>query len=217
MLGNILTGYIVPISILFPIFVFLLRYRTADKANSTIFYYLIFAGLVNAIAIFMSNYGIRNLPLLHIYTIVETVFFLVYFRSIFRKTLIKKVLNIAIVILPILFVLNFIFFQSIHEFNTYTRPLEAIIITLVCLYFMYSSEFVEYWLHLSTSWINIGILIYFPTSTIIFILSNYFVFVSSNKQLNSIIWDVHSVLVLAMYLAFAKAFSLITKKVGDGR
>ncbi len=212
MTRDILTAVVVPLSILIPICTFLPRYKTAGKETKTIFFYLIFAGLVNAVAIYLSTKNIRNLPLLHLYTIGETVFLLTYFLLIFNNKAISKILYGAVVLLPIAFIINFLFFQSIYEFNTYTRPVEAILITAICLIFLYKSGFVEDFLKQPKSWINIGILIYFPTATIIFILSNYFVFVSSNRTLNNIIWDVHSILVLAMYLAFAKGFSLIDRK-----
>lgn len=211
MFKSILTAVLVPLSILLPIGLFLSKYRYANKAAKTLFYYLLMAGSINLSAIMLSNFSIRNLFLLHIFTILEIVFFMLYFSLVFEDKRIKKMLRIAMVVLPILFVLNFMFLQSINEFNTYTRPLEAILITVVSLLFLYKSGFVEDWLKQPTSWINIGILIYFPTATLIFILSNYFVFVSSNRALNSIIWDIHSILVLGMYLAFAKGFTLIKK------
>ena len=217
MLKDVLTGVLVPLTILIPIGVFLAKYRYSSKAERTLFYYLLMAGSVNSVAIVLSNYGIRNLFLLHIFTILETVFFLVYFFYDFSDKKIKNLLAVAIFVMPILFVLNFLFLQSINQFNTYTRPLEAILITIITLFFLYKSGFVEHWLKQPSSWVNMGILIYFPTSTIIFILSNYFVFVSSNRKLNNIIWDIHSILVLLMYLAFAKAFSLIGKKHDNGR
>ncbi|MDQ8006590.1 MAG: hypothetical protein REI64_17435 [Pedobacter sp.] len=211
MFRNLLTAFLVPLSILIPIGVFLRKYKFANKAEKTLFFYLITAGIINAVAICLSNYGIKNLFLLHIYTIIETIFFLLYFFFAFHNSIIKRFLLVAIFVLPLLFITNFLFLQSINEFNTYTRPLEAIMITAVSLLFLYRSGFVEDWLKQSSSWINIGILVYFPAATLIFILSNYFVFVTSNRQLNRVIWDIHSILVLAMYLAFAKAFSLIKK------
>jgi hypothetical protein len=208
---DIITAIIVPISILLPIGMFFPKYKYAGRDTKLIFYYLIVAGLTNATAIVLSSYNIRNLPLLHFYTIAETVFFLSYFYTIFNSRTIKKTLTVAAVLLPVLFILNFIFLQSIFQFNTYTRPLEAIVITFSCLTYLYKSGFIEDWLKLPVSWINIGILIYFPTATIIFILSNYFVFVTSNKAMNDVIWDIHSLLVLGMYLAFAKGFAQIKK------
>ncbi|WAC40923.1 hypothetical protein [Pedobacter sp. SL55] len=56
---------------------FLYKRKYADRSTTIIFYYLIAAGLINVTAIALARNGIRNLPLLHLYTVVETVFFLV--------------------------------------------------------------------------------------------------------------------------------------------
>ncbi|WP_113634643.1 hypothetical protein [Nubsella zeaxanthinifaciens] len=215
MLKNILIGIVVPLSILLPIGVFIFKYKYADRAMKTIFYYLIAAGITNLTAILLIEMGMRNLPLLHVYTVVETLFFLSYFKSIFNSQKISRYLNLLMVVFPIICIINFLFLQDIFSFNTYTRPLEALIITAICLFYLYRSGFVEDLMKKPVSWVNIGIMAYFPAASIIFLMSNYFVFKSYNKELNTLVWNIHSLLVLIMYLAFTKAFTLIpkTKKV----
>ncbi|KQC01745.1 hypothetical protein AQF98_05070 [Pedobacter sp. Hv1] len=108
--------------------------------------------------------------------------------------------------------MNFTFLQSIYTFNTYTRPLEAILITFFCLLHLYKSGFSENWLRQPNNWFNGGILIYFPAAFIIFILSNYLT-KSSNSSMNTMVWNIHAALVLFMYLIWARGFKLI----GNGR
>ncbi|TKC08372.1 hypothetical protein FA048_14550 [Pedobacter polaris] len=151
----------------------------------------------------------KNLPLLHLYTIVEAILILSYFRTLFTEPLIKKVLLYFTILFPILCIINFTFIQSIYTFNTYTRPLEAILITFFCLLYLYKSGFTENWIQKPTSWFNIGILVYFPVVCIIFILSNYIVFVTKNKEMNLIIWYFHGAMSMIMYLAWGRGFSLI--------
>ena len=200
---------IVPLSILIPLFAFILNYKFAKKESCTLFYYLIISGLINVIAIVIRRYHVSNLPLLHFYTLVETVFLLSYFRIIFHDPRLKKALLISSILFPIVCIINFSFLQSIYTFNTYTRPLEALIITFFCLLYLYKSGFTENWISKPTSWFNMGILIYFPVACIIFILSNYLVFVRMNKEMNTIIWNIHAVFVMLMYLFWAKGFSLL--------
>lgn len=208
---NLLMGYIVPLSILLPIIVFVFKYPKASNSLKYLFYFLLCSGLINLVALLMIRMGMSNLPLLHLYTVVEAVFFLLYFRSIFTQTSIKRWLSSLAVIFPVLCILNAIFIQNIFTFNTYTRPLEAIIITFTCLLYFYKSGFNENWLGSSINWVNMGILIYFPAATIIFILSNHFTFVKLNREMVRTVWNIHAVLVLAMYLFWAKGFSLIRR------
>ena len=202
--------YIVPLSILLPILFALFNYDKLQSASRLLFSYLIISGLINLLAIIVVKFfKMRNLPLLHVYTIMEAIFILSYFRVIFTDIRIKKVLLYLTILFPILCILNFTFLQSIYTFNTYTRPLEAIIITFFCLLYLYKSGFTENWINKPTSWFNMGILIYFPVACIIFILSNYLVFGRMNKAMNSMIWNLHAVLVMFMYVLWAKGFSLL--------
>lgn len=203
--------YIVPLSILIPILFGLLNFKAAKAGPRLLFYYLLASGLINLGALVLIAYRMKNLPLLHLYTIVEAVLILSYFRTLFVDPLIKKVLLFITILFPLLCIINFTFIQSIFTFNTYTRPLEAILITFFCLLYLYKSGFTENFINKPTSWFNIGILMYFPVVCIIFILSNYMVFVTKNKAMNSIVWHFHAAMSMVMYLAWAKGFSLIKK------
>lgn len=201
--------YIVPLTILIPILIALLNYDKLRSAPKLLFYYLIASGLINLIAIVLVKFKMKNLPLLHVYTIVETIFILSYFRKIFVSEPIKKAIYYITFLFPLLCILNFTFVQSIYTFNTYTRPLEAIIITFFCLLYLYKSGFTENWIEKPINWFNMGILIYFPVACIIFILSNYLVFERMNKAMNSMIWNLHAVFVMFLYLLWARGFSLL--------
>lgn len=203
--------YIVPISILLPILMGLLNYNKANKGQQSLLYYLIASSLINLAAMVLVAYKMTNLPLLHLYTIVESVLILFYLSSLFPNGHIKTIIGIIVIVFPLACIVNFSFIQSIYTYNTYTRPLEAILITFFCLLYLYQSGFTENWLQKPTNWFTMGILIYFPVVCIIFILSNYIVFISKNKALNLIIWQFHGAMSLLMYLFWARGFSLINK------
>ena len=206
-----LLTYVVPLSILLPILFGLLKYKAANSGQKLLFYYLIASGLINLAAMVMINFKMRNLPLLHLYTIVEATLILGYLSTLFKDKLIKTILRSIIILFPLLCIINVVFIQSIFTYNTYTRPLEAILITFFCMLYLYNSGFTENWLKQPKSWFNIGILIYFPVVCIIFIVSNYIVFVAKQKEINRLIWNFHGVMSLMMYLFWAKGFSLIKK------
>jgi hypothetical protein len=208
-MNSFFVSYVVPLSILIPIYICLFNFNKAAIAPKLLFYYLVLSGLINLAAIILVRFRMQNLPLLHLYTMVEAVFILSYFRTIFVDPLIKKVLLIITVLFPILCILNFTFLQSIYAFNTHTRPLEAILITFFCMLYLYKSGFTENWLNKPINWFNIGILVYFPAACLIFIVSNYIVFKSMNRHMNMYIWNIHATLSMLMYLIWAKGFSLL--------
>ena len=200
--------YIVPLSILIPILIGLFNFKLLTKGAKLLLTYLILSGLINLCGIILVAHKMRNLPLLHVYTIVETVLVINYLKSLFREPLIKKILLAITILFPLVCIINFSFFQSIFTYNTYTRPLEAILITFFCLLYFYKNAFTENWINKPESWFNMGILIYFPVVCIIFILSNYMAFVIKNKAMNSLVWQAHAALVMVMYLIWARGFSL---------
>jgi hypothetical protein len=208
---NMFLTYIVPLSILIPILFGLLHFNALKTSAKLLFYYLVASGLINLAAIILVSFRMTNLPLLHLYTIVEAVLILSYFRMLFSEPIIKKILLLISILFPLICIINFTFIQSIYTFNTYTRPLEAILITFFCLLYLYKSGFTEDWLSKPTSWFNIGILMYFPVVCMIFILSNYMVFVTKNKAMNLIVWQFHGIMAMVMYFAWAKGFSLNKK------
>ena len=108
-------SYIVPLSILIPILFGLLHFKFAKVGYKLLIYYLVASGLINLAAIIMASFNVRNLPLLHLYTIVEAVFILSYLRTLFIEPPIKKVMLLVIIFFPILCILNFTFLQSIHS------------------------------------------------------------------------------------------------------
>lgn len=200
---------VVPLSILLPILIAIINYDKIQPESRIILRYLIISGLINLSAIILIKLKMKNLPLLHVYTIVEAILILSYFRVIFKNPVIKKVLLYITIIFPILCILNFTFLQSIYTFNTYTRPLEAIIITFFCFLYLYQSGITEDWINKPINWFNMGILIYFPVACIIFIVSNYLVFGQMNKAMNSMVWNMHAVFVMLMYIFWARGFSLL--------
>jgi len=199
---------IVPLSILIPIIFALFNFKRAQLNSRLILSYLIASGLINLVALTVMRRN--NLPLLHLYTIVEAILILSYLRNLFVEPVVKRVLLYIIIIFPIVCILNFLFLQNMR-YNTYTRPLEAIMITFFCLLYLYKSGFTENWINKPTSWFNMGILLYFPVVCIIFILSNYMAFVIKNKAMNHLVWYFHATMVLVMYLIWARGFYLLKK------
>jgi hypothetical protein len=75
------------------------------------------------------------------------------------------------------------------------------------LYLYINQEKDEEWAKQPVNWINLGIVIYFPASLIIFILSNYII-AGSNAAMKTLIWNIHAGLVMIMYLLWAHAFRI---------
>lgn len=210
-------GLIVPASVLIPISIALIKYKWTDRVLLLIFYYLLLDGAVNLIAVVLSDYQINNLPLLHIYTILEFLLLSFFYIKILKDPLARNIIKFLMLIFPVLCVINFLFFQSIFRFNTYTRPLEVLLIMAYCLtYFAQANEAndIKAWSSNSIIWINIGILLYFSGALFVYSFSNLTTAYTSPKYklVNLFIWDIHAALLLCMYLLFSWGFYICRKR-----
>lgn len=208
-LAYLYMGVIVPASVIVPIVFAIVKYRHLNKPLSTIFWYLLFAGVVNACAAFLAFRHINNLPLLHVYTIFEFLFLGVFFYQFTTRPNLKKLIGGGILLFPVYGLLNFAFIQNLHVFNSYPRAVEAVLLILFSLAYFYIQTHENHnyaWYTQPETWIITGILIYFSSSLVQFSFSNV---VSSlaGRDIKLLIWAIHATLVLIMYLLFAVGFA----------
>lgn len=205
-LSSFYLGYFVPFSTLIPIIAGIIFYKRINKPLRTLLVYLSASLIINVAGIILSNRNINNLPLLHFYTIVELVTVMFYYLRAFGPGKTDMWIKGVMIFFPVLCVLNFCFFQSIYEFNTYTRPLEALIIILFTAYYFSVQSNLKHpeLITKSGSLVAAGFMIYFCSSLFQFIFSN----IVSHKASSNIkwfIWDLHATFVLIMYLLFFRA------------
>lgn len=196
-------GYIVPASTLIPLVAGLVNYKKISKATHALTIYLCFAFLINVAGATLAAYRINNMPLLHIYTLFELVAVMWYYKLAFNTKVTDRWINIIMIIYPVICIVNFSFFQSLYEFNTYTRPLEAIIIAITSCIYLSKQGNVENKDAVNSAgrWIASGFLLYFCSSFFQFVFSNV---VSHNvsKPVKMVIWNLHATFVLIMYIIF---------------
>jgi hypothetical protein len=201
--SSIYMGYVAPATTLLPIIAGIVYHKRLNRPLRTLTVFLIFSLLINIAGIIMSQRHQNNLPLLHFYTIFELLGVLLYYYQALAEDRIRYWIKIIMVIFPILCVINFSFFQSLYEFNTYTRPLEAIIIIIFSFIYLNNQKDTdqENVVFTAGKWVSIGFLIYFCSSLFQFIFSNV-VSKSAPKDIRSLVWVIHATFVMIMYLFF---------------
>ncbi|KAA2238991.1 hypothetical protein F0L74_22520 [Chitinophaga agrisoli] len=200
-------GVVVPAATLIPITMGIFKFRALTPRLRALWLYLCMAAVINAIASIYSHHN--NLPLLHVYTMLELIFLVRYYLLLFTHKRILFFLKAVLILFPLYCVINFLFIQDIYSFNSYTRPVEAIIL-IACslLYFMASSreDDEERWTAVPDNWVNAGILLYFSGALGQFAFSNV-VEATTAKPVILLIWVLHATLVLIMYILFTISFS----------
>lgn len=196
-------GYIVPASTLIPIGAGLIYYKKLSKAMHALVVYLCIALLINIGGIVLASYNKNNLPLLHFYTMFELLAVMWYYRRAFSSQWANRWTTIIMFVYPVLCVINFSFFQSIYQFNTYTRPLEAIIIIVFSGIYLSGQSNFDQKQSISNAgrWVASGFMMYFCSSLFQFIFSNV-ISHSATKQVRLLIWNIHDTFVLIMYIFF---------------
>jgi hypothetical protein len=204
MLYFIYVTYIVPITILIPVLIALKNYSFLTNPLKTIFWYLIFSGTANVINLTLISLHYYTATLFHIYTIFEFLFFSLFYSQFYSKKH-QNTIYIIISVFTVLCIVNYLFIQNKIEFNTYTRPLEAImIIVYSMLYILNQSNDEQDWGDNIYNWINAGILLYFASCLFMFISSNYLL--NAGKHINRIVWGAHDAILVIQYVLFAVGF-----------
>lgn len=200
-------GVVVPASVIIPISAGLITGYKRDYLK-VILFYLIFAGIIDVMEEIIGGYHINNLPLLHFYTIIEFLCLLRFFQLVFHDALCTSIIGIIAVAFSIFAILDMLFIQSIYSFNSYPRPIAALIIAGLCLFYFFKkgeSENSESWINDPLNWVVTGLLLYFGSSFFHFAFLNV-MYEKASLKVNLIFGAIHATLVMVMYLLFAAGF-----------
>ncbi|MBL4674889.1 MAG: hypothetical protein JKY70_01575 [Mucilaginibacter sp.] len=203
-LYSLFANYLVPLSALAPIFFALKNYRSLPPAFEILCAFIIVSSLfnlVNLIAIY--QYHVRTIRWIHIYTILEFTFVTLVFSRVFNKKW-RIPLYALIAVFGLICTIDLVFIQNKLEFNTYTRPVGALIIIGLCMGYIINTSTVESkWTDNSFNWVNTGLLLYYSGGLIMFTFSNYFL---KPTLLTLLIWTIHNSILIVEYILFAIGF-----------
>ncbi|MBP6432859.1 MAG: hypothetical protein KA319_13925 [Ferruginibacter sp.] len=181
------------------------------KSIKVILFYLLATALINTVAIIVGRvYHSNNLPLVHLYTLMEGLFFVFFFKQILGD-INPKYFNVVAVFFTIFCIVNAIYLQSIFAYSSHTRYLVSIIVMLCNLnYFAKIAATEEAVYNAPLFYINVGAFLYFSGSFMLFIFSNVMLQKMSDSSL-LVFWVIHSTFVLVMHLLFSISFILCKK------
>jgi len=202
-------GVIVPSAILLPLVIALFQYRYWQMPERLVFFYLLLSGVFNLAAKLTSDRAVNNLPLLHLYTVAEFCLLAAVFRSIFTVAWIRRALLALMILFPVVAWIYIRQTDSLFSYNVVPRFLSSLLLTGLCLYFLIRdlarpadarSRF--------NLIVVVGMLLYFSGASALFGLAES---IRQDKELNTVIWNIHATFVLIMYLIFGVAYLNIPK------
>jgi hypothetical protein len=187
-----------------PLLLSVLYYKRFPVALKNVTYYMIAAATTELLSYIMWKQRRNNLPLLHIYTIIEYLLLLKFYYSILKDFLPKVVFIILAVAPPIFFILDSLFIENIYHFNPYARSVESLIIIFLAMSWylkLVSADMKDLVLEKSLKFINSAFLIYFSGSIVLFSFSDPISRLVQNLRLS--IWTVHTLLTVTLYVLLA--------------
>ncbi|MCR8558125.1 hypothetical protein KXD93_10745 [Mucilaginibacter sp. BJC16-A38] len=199
---------VVPASILIPLGAGLIKSGYKHVVTQIIFSYLIFAAIIEIVSRLLGTHQVNNLPLLHFYTIIEFLFIVRFFQLALNNQLVSRYLGGLMIIFSVFCVFDFVFIQSIYQFNSYPRPIGALIIIGLCIYYFFKygeSDNQKPWVQEPLNWMVTGLLVYFGSSLFHFAFLNV-LYEHASLKVNYIFGTIHATLVMVMYLLFTAGF-----------
>jgi len=205
---HMFTGVMVPAMTLLPLMYGLCRRCYCFASCRTLLWYLSIALATNVIERIIGALHHNNLPLLHLYTLIEGVLLLQFYGHVLEGKIWKQRILFFKILLAGICVLDAFYYHSLWTFNTYARPAAALMITALALYVLADQikkqeQFSP--LEQSLAWLNSGVLMYFMSSLLYFSLLNPIV-----RQVSDSLWFVighlHAFFEMVMYLLFTVGF-----------
>lgn len=190
-----------PLVVLLPLAMALLHFRRLTPELKVLAFHLIMVVIMSSISFTLWSMKKNNLPLLHLYTILEFGMIGWFYKIVLRGWVSERLLTILILLFTVLALLNSFFLQDWHRFNTYPRSLESILViafTITCYHRMLSEMKIRRMERSSLFWINTGFLFYFSGALFLFSLSNYIM--PLGYRLNMLIWTVHALFSILLYV-----------------
>ncbi|WP_367390417.1 hypothetical protein [Lewinella sp. LCG006] len=181
-------------SVALPLVVGLLRLKRLQIIQRYVLALIVFSILVELAAVLLGRLlHLRNLPLLHVFSVVQFTLLWLIFAQRLIPPFSKKLFGGILGIFWIFAIVCAIWIDGIFNFNAHARSFGAILIIVFCLSYFYQRLRKLDLENLETDplfWVATGSLIYFSGSLILFIISNY---ILANESMSFSMWGVHGI------------------------
>lgn len=185
-----------------PLVVGAIRFRKLSFAQQFFTGFLLLIALNQLAAAIVSDvFLMSNLPLYHLYILMEGIcVFWLYSKRFKNSQQINKKVVWGIVGFASIVLVNGVFIQGIFALPNWSRSLESILVIGVSLYYFYfifKEGKVQYLDRSFWFWMSSGLLIYFTSNLMLFIFTN--MLTNRDDQLFLGVWSIHAVLNMVLY------------------
>jgi hypothetical protein len=166
------------LSVLLPCLTGISRFRRLNKTFKTLLFFFVFSLLIEVLASVSKVIYRTNMPLLHIFTLVEFSILLYVFLAFFQR---NCTIRISILLLYIIFaflaILDLLVFKGPLLPNTFSRTFGSLVLTFLSLlyylrFFRESTDEIVW--RQSMFWFSTAVLVYFSLNVFFFMMFNVF-------------------------------------------
>ncbi len=155
----------------------------------------------------LSFFYTNNMPLLHLYTLLGGLILILFYRTLLQNYLPDKTLKYGAGLYVLFILIDSLFIENVFTFNTIGLTVEAVIIVILALssFLILMNEHTAFnnkKLLKGITWINSGLFIYFTSNLLLYYFGDYLVHQSVSISSFKIIWMLHSLFLITMYLFF---------------
>jgi hypothetical protein len=188
-----------PWAVFVPWLLALVRRAMDTPALKVLFYYLTAAVCTHLLSFFMWKLKKNNLPILHVYTVVEYLLLLRFYYLLLKDFLPDAVFFLLAAGFPAFSIIDSLWIENIHSFNTYSRSVEALIfIFLSVCWFVKTVSDADSRATLPLNYIAGGLLIYFAGSVVLFSFRDLISQFTRSFLMN--VWSLHTLLLFILYI-----------------
>jgi len=190
-----------------PLIAGIVRYRYLTSGLKWIFWFVVFATIIQLTSRVLVRTGYYNVPLMHVYVPIKFLFYSMAYRHFLAGFIpVKIIYGVAAAFLSFSLI-NTLFIQSVSQYNSIVRAVGSLLIVVyTILYFIKALRELNIpILHKEPLvWFNAAALVNFSGNFFVFILSN--MLLNHSTQLSLISWRVNSIIGSLFYIAIAIAF-----------
>jgi hypothetical protein len=205
-LSIIYIGYVVPFSGIIPLGIGLYKFRRLEPGLRIITCYLLLSVSCSVAGTLLASQNMNNMPVVHVYTFLELIVLSAFYLSIFRRSLLRYLIIFLSPALLIFLVMDTLLPGKIYHFNNNGKSLEALLIILCAVaYFISALDHTDNKAvksNPSLAYINAGLLLYFSSSLILFIINTID---ARYISISIVVWDMHASFLLLMFILFSRA------------
>jgi len=164
--------YISSASGLLPLVAFIYNYRYLDKVSKIIGLFLIVSALSDLIQWLLPMWGINNISVVHIFVIINIIFFSIIYYLAFFNGFVKW---LTIILCSLALIVAVYFTKDIDAYPSESNTASSIVFIILSLIYFFQILSRQEFVHIEKQglfWFNAAVLFYFSINIFLFMLFN---------------------------------------------